>query len=289
MTEATTLAAVLALSASFVFGVSNHVQHVALDHMDVRAGTLVNVGTTALILWLLSPFFLVPETLLSPSAGWFAMAGLIVPSLSMTLHTMSIRTIGPGLTSGLASTSPFFAIAIAVGVFGEVVTGQALVGTAIVVLGIAFIALRARSLDVDWSIVAMMLPLAAALTRALAQNVIKFGMNDLPSPLTAALVGATSSLLVLLVAHVGSGRRLPRWGPGYGWFGLCGIMNGLGIVGSYVALDLSGVVVVSPLISCSPAFTLLTGWLFFRRETVQWANVWAIFFIFCGCLLIVLR
>ena len=58
MTETIYLVSVIALSASVVFGFSNHVQHIALDHMDVRDGTIVNVATTSVLLWLFSPLFL---------------------------------------------------------------------------------------------------------------------------------------------------------------------------------------------------------------------------------------
>ncbi len=289
MTDPILLAAAIALSVSLVFGISNHVQHIALDHMDVTGGTLVNVATTAIVLWLLAPAYLTLERLLHPSVAWFALAGLIVPSLSMTLQTLSIRTIGPGLTSGLASTSPLFAIGIAVAGFGEVVTGRVLVGTAIIVGGIAFVALRSRAGGVRWPVWAVGIPLAAALTRGLSQNLIKLGLGDLPSPMTAALVSSTTSLAVLLVLHAGRGQRLPALNRGAGWFALCGLMNGVGIVGSNVALNLSSVAVVAPLIATTPAFTLITGWLFFRRERVRWSTLAAVAVIFGGCLLIVTR
>jgi drug/metabolite transporter, DME family len=289
LTESIYLASVIALSVSVVFGLSNHVQHMGLDYMDVRTGTLVNVATTAVILWLLSPLFLVPETLLTASIGWFAIAGLMVPGLSMTLQTLGVRMIGPGLTAGLASTSPVFAMVIAVAVLGEVVTGRILTGTVIVVAGIGFIALRSRGGGISWPVWAVTIPLGAALVRGLSHNVIKIGLDGVPSPMTAALVGATVSLLILLMAQAASKSRMPAWSPGYYWFALCGILNGIGLVGLNVALSLGDVVVVAPLIATVPAFTLLIGWLFFRRETVRWSSIAAIAVIFCGCMLIITR
>jgi drug/metabolite transporter, DME family len=287
--EATYLASVIALSASILFGFSNHVQHKALDHMDVRTGTIVNVATTTGILWLLSPLFLVPETLLAPAAGWFALAGLVVPSLSMTFHTLSVRLIGPGLTAGLASTSPVFAMILAVAILGETVTIRILAGTAIVVGGIAFIALRSRRTGAGWPLWAVAIPLGAALVRGLAHNVIKVGLGTLPSPMTAALVASTVSFVVLLIVHVMTARSMPRWNAGYGWFGLCGVLNGFGLMGLNFALGLGDVVVVSPLVATTPVFTLVIGWLFFRREVVRWPTVMAVALIFCGCMMIIMR
>lgn len=289
MNETVLIVSAIAMGASVVFAFSNHVQHIALDYMDVRTGTIVNVGTTFLFLWLLSPFYFEPETLLSRGAAWFALAGLIVPSLSMTLHTMSVLKIGPGLTAGLASTAPVFAMVLAVLILGELVTFQTLAGTAIVVGGIAVIALRSRGGGASWPMWAMIFPLGAALTRALSHNIVKIGLGDLPNPMTAALIGSATSFAVIATINLAGRHTLPRWNMGYFWFGLCGILNGIGLVGLNVALGLGDVVVVSPLIATSPVFTLLVGWMFFRREALSWPSVIATIVIFCGCMLIILR
>ena len=63
----------------------------------------------------------------------------------------------------------------------------------------------------------------------------------------------------------------------------------LGLVGLNVALSLGEVVVVAPLVATTPAFTLLTGWLFFRREVVRLPTIIAIGCIFAGCVLIITR
>lgn len=257
--------------------------------MDVRTGTIVNVATTAALLWLASPLFLVPETLWTRAALLFAIAGLIVPSLSMTLHTLSVRVIGPGITAGLTSTTPVFAMVIAVAVLGEIVTGRILVGTAIVVGGIGFIALYSRKGDVSWPLWAVLIPLGAALARGIAHNILKFGFGELPSPMTAALVTSTVSLVILLTINGARRQRFPRMGPGYYWFALLGVLNAIGLVGINTALHLGSVVVVSPLIATTPVFTMLIGWLFFRRERVTWTSFVAITIIFIGCVLIVTR
>ena len=289
MSETIYLSAAIAVCVSINFGIASHVQQIALDHMDVRSGTIVNIATTALIMWLLAPLFLVPATLATPSAALFALSGLIVPAVSISFATLSVRTIGPGLTAGLASTSPVFAMILAVLWLGELVSVQILAGTLIVVAGVALIALLSQHSGVNWPIWALAFPLVAALARGVSHPVIKLGLNGLPSPMTAALITSTVSVVVLYAVHVSTGRRLPPWNRGYPWFALCGIINGVGIVALNKALELGTVVVVSPLIAATPAFTLLTGYLFFRREVIGWSTIGAIFLIFCGCVLIIVR
>ena len=60
-------------------------------------------------------------------------------------------------------------------------------------------------------------------------------------------------------------------------------------LGSTLRLHLGEVVIVAPLIATTPVFTLLVGWLFFRREAVTWSSCIAIMIIFTGCVLIVTR
>jgi len=287
VTESTLLVSLIAFATSLVFAFSNHTQHVALDHMDVRTGTIVNVTTTFVLLFLCAPLFLDPARLFSPGIAWFALAGLIVPSLSMTLHTMSVRLIGPGLTAGLTSTAPVFATGLAVLVLGELVTGRILAGTAIITGGIVFIALRSRRGGASWPLWAVFIPLGAAVTRAVSHNFVKIGLDDLPNPMTAALVGSLMSMAVVVSIGSSSGHRMPKWNPGYLWFGLCGVLNCIGLVGLNSALALGDVVVVAPLIATVPAFTLLTGWLFFRREALGWSTILTTGIIFGGCLLVV--
>lgn len=284
------IAAAIAIAVSVNFGVAAHVQHIATDHMDVATGTLVNIATTAVIFLALSPLYLEPATLATPPVTYFAAAGLIVPSVSITFSTLSVKTIGPGLTAGLAATSPVFAMIIAVVFLGEVVTSSILLGTLIVMAGIMLIAgFRGRIAAGSWPLWALSLPLVAALTRGISHPLLKLGLTDLPSPLTAGLVSSSVSLVVLTLVRLLSGRGLPAWNRGYLWFALCGVINGLGIAGLGLALSIGSVIVVSPLVATTPMFTLLLGYAIFRREAITWTAVAAIALIVVGSVMIILR
>lgn len=289
MDVALLLVPLLAFGASIIFAVSNHVQHIGLDHIDVRTGTTVNVGTTLAALLALSPLYLTPSTLVSSGAVWFAIAGLIVPSLSMTLHTMGVRMIGPGMTAGLASTSPVFAVVLAIALLGEMASGRTMAGTAIVVCGIAYIAMRSRGGHMSWPLWAILLPLGAALARAVSHNFVKIGLADLANPITGALIASAVSFVIVSVVQASSRKPMPDWNAGYGWFALCGLLNGIGLVTLNTALSMGDVVVVAPLIATTPLFTVLIGHVFLKRETLGWPEVGATVAIFAGCMLIITR
>jgi drug/metabolite transporter (DMT)-like permease len=272
-----------------MFGVAAQLQRLGLDHLDARSGAVVNIGTTALLGILAAPFFLEPASLATRASGLFALAGLIVPAVSMSVSTVSVRIIGPSLTSGLAGTSPIFAMLLAVLWIGEVITWQIALGTMIVIGGVMLAAGRPRSGPGSWPLWALALPTIAALCRGIAHPLTRLGLIELPSPMTAMLVSTTVSIAVAYLIYHLQGCRLPPINRGYFWFMLTGAINGIGIMLLNIALQIGTVTIVSPIIAASPVFALLTGYYYFKREVISWRTVAAIALIFGGSVLIVLR
>ena len=77
--------------------------------------------------------------------------------------------------------------------------------------------------------------------------------------MTAALVSSLVSLIVLGTWQGVRGHKMPRFNRGYWWFGLAGLLNAVGLVGLNQALELGTVTLVAPLVSTTPAFTLIFG------------------------------
>ncbi|MFM1814847.1 MAG: hypothetical protein RLZ98_1542 [Pseudomonadota bacterium] len=287
--EAVYISALIALFVSFLFGITSHIQNLGLDHLDARAGTIVIIGTTALAMWLLTPFYFSPDMLATRAAAYFALAGLVVPAISLSLATQSVRIMGPSLTQGLASTSPMFAMFLAVILVGEQLTAGVFIGTMVVVGGVMLVVLRGKGPARSWPLWAISLPFGAAVARAISHPVTKLGLLELPSPMTAALFASTVSIIVLYAVYRLGGRRMPPLNRGYLWFALCGLINAVGLTLLNVALEIGNVVVVSPIIAAAPVFTMLTGYLYFKREVITARMVAAIALIFAGCILIVFR
>ena len=281
--------ALIALFVSALFGISSHIQHLGLDHIDPRSGAVVNIGATALMMWILTPIYLDLAVFSTKAAALFALAGLVVPAVSLSLATISVRVIGPSLTQGLASTSPVFAMMLAIVLIGEEPTLGITLGTLIVVAGVMIVAFRTKGSTATWPLWAVVLPLGAALARAIAHPVVKLGLIEFPSPMTAALIASTVSISVGYALFRFQGKSLPAINAGYAWFGLCGLINGTGLILLNKALEIGHVVVVSPIIAAAPAFTLLSGYLYFKREVITPRLVLAIILIFAGCVLITIH
>ena len=261
--------AALALCSALLFAVGVQIHNLGLKQGDSRTGTLGSIFASTLFYWTLSPWFLQRGYWLTSAVILFMLIGLFRPFLSANFALAGIRHLGPTLSSTLASTAPLFGVLFAVLILGESMTPTLFVGTGAIVTGIIILTYR-RDGPSSWPIWALGLPISAAVLRALAHALTKLGLNEVPEPLFAGLVGYTVSLCVALI--VGSGKNGQfhtqlRWTPALLWFFLGGLINGVSIWSLNTALQIGTVVGVVPIVAISPLLSFLLGYFVFRRET----------------------
>jgi drug/metabolite transporter (DMT)-like permease len=273
MNDSPWMPVLLGLLAGMCFGVSVVVARFGLFRADARTGSLVSIATTACAYWVLFPFFL-HESVWTAPVLWrfvplFALIGVFSPGLSLLLAFEGNRVLGPTLSATVASTAPLFAAIFAVALLGEQPSLPVVLGTLAIVAGVIVLSWRGRSVR-DWRLGAVLALLGAAVIRGGVHIGSKVGFGLAEAPFTGALVTFSASFAVMAAAYQLSGRRLPvselkRVAP---WFVLTGLLNGVGLLATYSALSLGRVVVVSPMVSTYPLFTLgLASLLHFERAS----------------------
>ena len=70
-----------------------------LTTVDSRTGTAIGISTSAILFWLVAPWFLEVKYFFSPAILLFIGIGLIRPALSANLGTAGIRFLGPTLSN----------------------------------------------------------------------------------------------------------------------------------------------------------------------------------------------
>lgn len=283
------LAPFYGLASAFLFALSNHFNNRALETCDARAGTLISIGTAAIVYWLLAPFFLVGWYWVTTAALMFAIVGIIRPVLSTTLAINSIKVMGPTLTSSLTATTPIFGAVFAILILRESLTLPIAIGTLAVVAGAVVAAWNPKGLKRTWPLWAIALPLGAALIRATGHIVTKYGLIEVPSPSFAVLVGNTVSLGTALAAYGWERRPIAVGGSAYTgqlWFVASGVVIALSVQFLNNALAIGDVVAVLPIVSATPVFTLLMGFFWFGREVITWRTIATMALIVPGVILV---
>lgn len=276
------------LASALLFALSNHFTNMGLERSDARSGTLVSVATSAIAYWLFAPFFLQGWYWLTTAALMFAVVGIIRPALSTTLAISSIKMMGPTLTSSLTAATPIFGAMFAIAVLGEQMSLPVAIGTAAVVAGAVVAAWNPKGLKRTWPLWAIVLPLGASLIRAIGHIVTKYGLIEVDSPSFAVLVGNTVSLTTVAYMFKREKRPLSGTGSSNLWFVAAGIANALSLQFLNNALAIGDVVAVVPIVSATPVFTLLLGFLYFGRETITWRTIGTIALIVPGVVLVAL-
>ncbi len=281
---------VLALIAGFLFALGGQIQHMGLQTLDARSGTMVSICASAGIYWLAAPVMLDPGHFLHPAVLIFAALGLIRPAISANLSVAAIRYIGPTLTTALAATSPLFGAAFGILILGEMLTWQIALGTLGIVSAIILLTRRDKKIPASWPVWALALPVAAAIIRSFGHGLTKIGMEYIPDPYFAALVGFTVSMVVTGSLHLMKKGRPPlmRARQGVYLFLFSGLMFGAALLALNTALLNGTIVTVVPIVAASPIFSMLLSVIVFRREHLTVRIVAAVFVVMPSVVLIAL-
>ncbi len=288
MTENAIFSAIAAVVAAFGFALSAHVQNLSLRSCDTRCGTLVLIATQAAIYGVAGLFVVETSYWFTWGVLFFAAAGLLRPTLSITLWVEGIKRLGPTLNAALTSSGPVFAAITGILLLGEEMTPMIAAGIALVVGGVLIPTLRSSGIAYSFPLWALLLPLGAAALRNGAHALTKLGYADVASPLFAALVSTGVSLI--LVSGRFAMERRPFQGRlhDYRYFAASGIITAAAVYLLNLALELGQVITVAPIVASSPVFAALLGYFVFGRETLNWRTLATISLVVPGVVLVVL-
>ena len=262
----------LSLLAAFLFGLALVLTQIGLRGHSPLAGVRISVPTAAACFVLLAPLTVDPAQWDTASAALFALVGVLFPAVVSLLTFEANRRIGPNLTGALGNLTPLFAVMIAAVLLREQPSVSQLAGIALIAVGVGALFYDPRSPVGQITAVSVMLPLAAALIRGLAQPAIKLGMEGWPNPFAAAVIGYVVSAVVVTGAAGLADRRAPnppRIRNSRMWFAAVGLCNGSAALCMYAALGRGSVASVAPLVACYPLATLALGRIILGRTSLS--------------------
>lgn len=259
-------AELFALSNAFFFALHNMLTKKGLKYSNPATAVLTSLAVNVVALWGVSLLFLPVEALTASGIFIFVLVGLFQPGFTRLLTYKSIETVGVAVTDPLRATTPMFSAFLAILLLGERMTPPIFLATVLIIAGITLLSLRsgaAKKIRLRY----VFYPLLASFLAGFSQILRKFGLAAVPHPVLAAAVTATTSLVVVsLSLWVGSRRKkvLALNKGCFPFYLAAGLAVSLGMVTIYYALDLGKVVVVIPISSTGPLFTLTLTALFLK-------------------------
>jgi drug/metabolite transporter (DMT)-like permease len=259
------LAILLALFGSFWFAFSMVCINRGVLSIDYFRGLLTNLGANALFLCVYALLFVDGIELLLPVNLIFVLVGIFVPGVARFFIFKGMERLGAPITSCLTNSGPLFAILIAVLFLDEKPTTTNIAGAVSIVGGIA--ALSWRGAARTWRTRDLIFPLTAAFLFATRDNLVRFAVTQVPSPVVAAAIASVTSFVTMLAGYslFADKKPLPQSAAkGFRYFAASGFMNFLSYLLTYTALSMERVSLISPLVNGSSLFVLPLSALFLK-------------------------
>jgi len=282
------LAIIFGLLASFWFALSMVLINRGVLLIDYFRGLLTNLAVNALFLWIYIWLFVEHVDLWVPANLIFVLVGVFVPGIARFFMFKGMERLGASITSCLTNSTPLFATLFAIALLGEQPSSTNLLGTFFIVTGI--VALNWKGANKTWRSRDLFFPLTAAFLFAARDNMVRFGVLKIYSPLVGATIAATTSFLTMALLYLVFEEKKPlpaSVGKGFRLFAAAGFLNFLSYAFAYTALSMERVSLISPLINGSSLFVLpLSAFLLKDVETLTPRKIGATVLVIIGVFLI---
>ncbi|WP_049924393.1 DMT family transporter [Halopiger djelfimassiliensis] len=199
----------------------------------------------------------------------FAFAGVVGTAIGRITIFVGVDRVGASINSAILSTRPLFATLIALVFLGEPLGPVTGVGIVVLVAGLSILTVATGGDLGGWQPRALLWPLAAAATFAVANVSRRYGMlAGSISALEAVAINETAGLVVLLAYAIATGPRavLDRPPESYRYFLGSGLVTTVAMLSLMAALGLDDgrIAIVDPLVATAPLFTILFAAVFLR-------------------------
>lgn len=227
-------------------------------HSNALTCSIVSLATSAVVLWVLVPFFVPLSALWTPAIGYFVAAGFFAPGIGQTLGYVGIERIGVARSMPIVNSAPIFSSIFAVLFLDEVWVLQNIFGTGLVILGVIVLS-SGKPANGQWRKLDIVYPILAALAFGISTTLRKTGLMVVERPILAAAVTVGTGLFVLLaiIQTQGGRRALILNRQNTGWLFAAAVVNTAAILSVFSALNVGKVVRVEPLIACNPLLTIV--------------------------------
>jgi drug/metabolite transporter (DMT)-like permease len=277
-------AQVLALITSVLYASALVSARAGMRYSNPTTVTLVSILMQNLVLW--SAVFLTSGLPAVPRIGvlLFTVVGIFQLGVRLLAYT-GVNKIGASRSSALQSVSPLISAVIAITILGEQTSFLIMVGTFLVVMGIILISWKPEQELIDFRRWHLLLPIGAAFLTGINHPVRRFVLTMANEPLFfSALMGTVSlgGFLVYLAVSPQSHRLV--WNrQAVGPFLATGLCETLSILFIITAISLGRVVVVVPIATSYPVWSLIQARIFLRdMESINWKIVAGILSVVAG-------
>jgi DME family drug/metabolite transporter len=196
------------------------------------------------------------EEVTVPALAGYTLGGLFGSGIGRRWLYTAIDLIGASPATAIKNAAPVISAVLGVLFFADPMTPLRWVAILLIVGGVILLTWQPRRGARHWVSVGALLAMGSAVSYGIRPLFIKFGLDAVDLPLTAALVGAIAALSYALWFGDRSGLRNAHREAGFALFVLSGVLQAVGFLALNLGLSGGVVSVVYPVTASAPLFTL---------------------------------
>jgi drug/metabolite transporter, DME family len=228
--------------------------------------TLVSIIMQNMLLWI--AIFLTGGVHAVPLSGilLFMLVGIFQLGVRLLAYT-GVEKIGASRSSALQSVSPLISAGIAVAILGEPTTLLIVIGTCLVVAGIVLISWKPEQQLAHFHRWHLLLPIGAAFLTGINHPIRRYVLTGADEPLFfSALMGSVSLIGFLIYLALSPRSQRLVWNrQAIGPFLATGLCETMSILLIITAISMGRVVIVAPIASSYPVWSLIQSAIFLRE------------------------
>ena len=208
MDHQTLIGVVLGFGTAFIWATTSLAIKAQSDRINTTSFNAFRMFIAMLFAFALLPFFGGVEAILQMPINAtliLAISSVIGIALGDTLYFWSMTKIGAARALPISGTYPLFTWALAVPILGERITPNAMLGTALVLVGVYFLAPQTEKTihtDARTERLGMLAVVAAAVLWAIATMMLKLGIDQAPNVIVVnAIRLPVATIASLLITH----------------------------------------------------------------------------------------
>ncbi len=263
------LGLVLSVFSGFMFAVSNMFVSRGMTTKDISSSVFTTVLFSTLMIFVsavLTGEFMHIGSMPVYSAFLFAGAGILNFILGRMLNYTAMVILGPSRGSSITSSQSLFAVLFGILLIQEPLTLVAAVGVVLAFFGTVLVTTgndRGRKLDSRGLVFA----LVAAIFVGLSVVVIRAANLITPLPIDGALISYLTASCFYFVLNLVRTKKLSRIvGGRIPYLAAAGSSSGLAQSARFIALLVAPVVLVAPVTTANPLFTMLLSFITMRGK-----------------------
>jgi len=201
---------------------------------------------------------------------WFVAMGLVGPGIGSISRMVAVVRMGLSPSTLVASSTPIWAVLLAVSVLGEALSAKVVLGTFCIVGGVSLMVFEREKSGPNfknWFRTALVFPIMSSIAYAVAPIFTKLAYGHQLTPMLGLGIAFGVGNVLLLAAKplLPGGGRIHSPRASTAWFFLGGIFNLSAAICFMTALTIGNVSSILPASRITPLWVLLFSSIFLRR------------------------